>query len=70
MRGGRVYWYATENTPEGGRHADEKSHVERLFRWWHSPIEALISERYYERADMWERLALAYQRMTPDSTRH
>ena len=43
MSGGRVYWYATENTPEGGRHADQKSHVERLFRGWHSPIEALIS---------------------------
>ena len=31
---------------------------------------ALSSRAANERADMWERLALAYQRMTPDSPRH
>ncbi|HEU4877799.1 MAG TPA: hypothetical protein VFT21_00010 [Gemmatimonadaceae bacterium] len=31
---------------------------------------ALASRAANERADMWERLALAYQRMTPDSVRH
>jgi hypothetical protein len=31
---------------------------------------ALSSRAANERADMWERLALAYQRMTPDSTKH
>lgn len=42
MSGNRVYWFATENTPEGGRQPDEKAHLQRLFRAWHEPIEALI----------------------------
>lgn len=42
MAGRRVYWFATRNTPEGGRNRDEKAHLERLFRGWHDPIEALI----------------------------
>jgi 2-polyprenyl-6-methoxyphenol hydroxylase-like FAD-dependent oxidoreductase len=42
MSGGRVYWFATETAPEGGRHADEQAHLSRLFRGWHHPIEALI----------------------------
>jgi len=42
MGGNRVYWFATENTPEGGRHADEQAHLLRLFRGWHAPIEELI----------------------------
>ena len=42
MRGGRVYWFATENVPEGGRNRDEKAHLLRLFQGWHAPIEDLI----------------------------
>jgi 2-polyprenyl-6-methoxyphenol hydroxylase-like FAD-dependent oxidoreductase len=42
MGGNRVYWFATENTPEGGRKPDEKAHLQRLFRCWHQPIEALL----------------------------
>jgi 2-polyprenyl-6-methoxyphenol hydroxylase-like FAD-dependent oxidoreductase len=42
MSGNRVYWFATETTREGGRNADEKGHLSRLFRAWHEPIEALI----------------------------
>ena len=42
MGGGRVYWFATENTSEGGRNPDEKAHLLRLFRGWHAPIEELI----------------------------
>jgi 2-polyprenyl-6-methoxyphenol hydroxylase-like FAD-dependent oxidoreductase len=40
--GGRVYWYATRNAPEGGRSPDEKAELRRLFRGWHEPIAALI----------------------------
>jgi 2-polyprenyl-6-methoxyphenol hydroxylase-like FAD-dependent oxidoreductase len=42
MRGHRVYWFATENTAEGGRKPDEKAHLLRLFRGWHDPIQALL----------------------------
>jgi 2-polyprenyl-6-methoxyphenol hydroxylase-like FAD-dependent oxidoreductase len=39
---GRVYWFATENAPEGGRHPDEQAHLRALFRDWHQPSRALI----------------------------
>ncbi len=42
MRGNRIYWFATENTAEGGLHPDEKAHLLRLFRGWHDPIPALL----------------------------
>lgn len=42
MSGGRVYWFATENTPEGGSCHDEKTYLLRLFHGWHTPVEALI----------------------------
>jgi 2-polyprenyl-6-methoxyphenol hydroxylase-like FAD-dependent oxidoreductase len=42
MSGGRVYWYATRNGPEGGRNADEKAELLRLFGAWHRPILPLI----------------------------
>jgi 2-polyprenyl-6-methoxyphenol hydroxylase-like FAD-dependent oxidoreductase len=42
MSGGRVYWYATANAPEGQRNADEKAALLDLFRGWHAPIPALI----------------------------
>ena len=42
MRGGRVYWFATQNTAPGGQAGNEKAHLLRLFRGWHEPIEALI----------------------------
>ncbi|HYG62370.1 MAG TPA: FAD-dependent monooxygenase [Thermoanaerobaculia bacterium] len=41
---GRVYWYATLNTPPGG-HDDPGRHREtllRLFAGWHAPIPALL----------------------------
>ena len=42
MRGGRVYWFATQNTAEGAHAASEKMHLLRLFRGWHDPVESLI----------------------------
>jgi len=44
MKGGRVYWYATDNTREGEIDAEQsrKSHLLSLFKRWHQPIEALI----------------------------
>jgi 2-polyprenyl-6-methoxyphenol hydroxylase-like FAD-dependent oxidoreductase len=38
----RVYWFATENSKEGGRHANEKVALTDLFGRWHSPIPSLI----------------------------
>jgi 2-polyprenyl-6-methoxyphenol hydroxylase-like FAD-dependent oxidoreductase len=43
MSRSRIYWFATENSAEGGRHADEKAALMRLFGGWHSPIPALIA---------------------------
>lgn len=45
MSGGRVYWFATNNTPEGERDPDgrTKENLLRLFRGWHEPIESLIA---------------------------
>ncbi len=40
---GRVYWFATANTPEGGRAPDgEHAEVLRRFRGWHAPIPDLL----------------------------
>lgn len=41
---GRVYWFATHNTPAGGSDGahGRKHDVQQLFRGWHAPIEALI----------------------------
>src|SRR5579884_3991099 len=45
MRGGKVYWYATQNAPEGGRDAsgEVKQSLLRMFSGWHNSIEALIA---------------------------
>ncbi len=42
--GERFYWFATQNAPpEGqGNAAQHKTDVQRIFRGWHPPIEALI----------------------------
>jgi 2-polyprenyl-6-methoxyphenol hydroxylase-like FAD-dependent oxidoreductase len=39
---GRIYCYATAVAPEGGRAADEKAELARLFAGWHDPIPTLI----------------------------
>jgi 2-polyprenyl-6-methoxyphenol hydroxylase-like FAD-dependent oxidoreductase len=43
-RGGRVYWFATGNAPEGGDDGPAGSRAALLeaFRGWHEPVEALI----------------------------
>ena len=45
MGGGRVYWYATKNAPEGKRDpaGRVKNALAETFRGWHQPIEALIA---------------------------
>ena len=40
---GRVYCYATAPAPAGGRAADEKAEMLRLFGGWHEPIPSLIA---------------------------
>jgi len=44
MSRGRIYWFATKNTPEGERdpEGDSKQTLLKLFRGWHEPVEALI----------------------------
>lgn len=44
MSRGRVYWFATNNAPEGERDTEGRAQDKllRLFRGWHEPIEALI----------------------------
>jgi 2-polyprenyl-6-methoxyphenol hydroxylase-like FAD-dependent oxidoreductase len=43
MSQGRVYWFATDNVPSGGRAAaGEKAELLRRFKGWHAPIEALV----------------------------
>ena len=44
IAGDRVYWYATDNVPEGGREDPEpaKARLADLFANWHAPIPALI----------------------------
>jgi 2-polyprenyl-6-methoxyphenol hydroxylase-like FAD-dependent oxidoreductase len=43
--GGRAYWYATQNMPEGAPApaVGHKQHLLGLFRGWHAPVEALIA---------------------------
>ena len=44
MSRGRIYWFATNNAPEGERDLPGRSRqiLSNLFRGWHEPIEALI----------------------------
>jgi 2-polyprenyl-6-methoxyphenol hydroxylase-like FAD-dependent oxidoreductase len=42
MSGGRLYWFATKNAPEGEHAADEKAELLNTFRGWHRPVEAII----------------------------
>ena len=41
---GRVYWFATLNTPPGGRDEPGQSRATllRLFKGWHPPVQALL----------------------------
>jgi 2-polyprenyl-6-methoxyphenol hydroxylase-like FAD-dependent oxidoreductase len=66
--GGRVYWFATRNAPEGGRDgplgssSGPKSALMRLFAGWHHPIPALIAETDEEgirRDDLYDREPLS-----------
>lgn len=63
MANGQVYWFATHNTPAGGRAAGgERAELLRLFQGWHHPIEPLIEaspEAGIIRADIHDRPALA-----------
>ena len=61
MSRSRIYWFATENTPEGGRYADEKAALTGLFGGWHNPIPALIAatpDRDILRHDIYDRPVL------------
>jgi 2-polyprenyl-6-methoxyphenol hydroxylase-like FAD-dependent oxidoreductase len=63
MSGGRVYWYATKNGPEGERGVNEKRELLRLFRGWHAPIEQLIEaaeESIILRNDIYDRPVLKW----------
>ena len=44
ITGGRLYWFATRNTPEGERDpaGAVKAGLLECFKGWHAPIEALI----------------------------
>src|SRR5258706_5994475 len=44
VKGGRVYWFATNNAPEGQHDSAEgpRARLLSLFQGWHEPIEALI----------------------------
>lgn len=43
LPGGRVYWFATRNVPEGERaEGGEKTALLSTFSGWHEPVEALI----------------------------
>jgi 2-polyprenyl-6-methoxyphenol hydroxylase-like FAD-dependent oxidoreductase len=40
----RTYWFASENTPEGGRSPEgERQHLLRKLEHWHAPIPKLIA---------------------------
>ena len=47
VAGDRVYWYATDNVPEGGHEESERAKVRLagMFSRWHAPIPALIRQR-------------------------
>jgi 2-polyprenyl-6-methoxyphenol hydroxylase-like FAD-dependent oxidoreductase len=58
--GGRVYWFATQNAPEGARDApgESRRRVLGLLRGWHDPIEALVRatpEEEIRRDDIYDR---------------
>ncbi len=40
--GGRVYWWATANRPEGGRDADARAELAREYNGWTAPVPAII----------------------------
>ncbi|WP_225854017.1 FAD-dependent monooxygenase [Micromonospora sp. AMSO31t] len=40
---GRLYWYAAETAPPGGREPDELAAVRERFGGWHEPIPALLA---------------------------
>ncbi|MET8836456.1 FAD-dependent oxidoreductase [Micromonospora sp. NPDC004540] len=40
---GRLYWYAAETAPPGGREPDELAAVRDRFGGWHEPIPALLA---------------------------
>jgi len=44
LQGGRIYWFATDNAPEGERDRPGQARRELLdrFRGWHVPIEAVL----------------------------
>ncbi len=43
LPGDRVYWFATQNTPAGGRSPDERAALLDLFRTWADPVLELIT---------------------------
>jgi 2-polyprenyl-6-methoxyphenol hydroxylase-like FAD-dependent oxidoreductase len=58
--GGRVYWFATRNAPEGGDDGPAGSRATLLeaFRGWHEPVEPLIratEEDAILRTDIYDR---------------
>lgn len=64
MVDGRVYWYATENAPEGQRDPEgrSKQHVLQIFQGWHEPVESLIdgcADDAILRNDIYDREPLA-----------
>jgi 2-polyprenyl-6-methoxyphenol hydroxylase-like FAD-dependent oxidoreductase len=57
---GRVYWFATQNAPEGARDApgESRARVLGLLRGWHEPVEHLIRatpEEDIRRDDIYDR---------------
>ena len=59
--GGRVYWFATQNAPEGARDApgDSRARVLGLLRGWHEPVQALVRatpEEEIRRDDIYDRV--------------
>lgn len=61
---GRVYWFATKNTPEGQKDGPlrtsegPKQTLLELFRGWHRPVEELVGateERAIRRDDIYDR---------------
>lgn len=60
IHGNRVYWYATDNVPEGQREPplETKTRLMRLFADWHEPIPELIrstGEEAILRNDIYDR---------------
>lgn len=65
--GERFYWFATKNAPAGGQGsaAQHKTDMQRIFRGWHLPIEALIEATPAEailRNDIYDRPPLRHWR--------